>query len=413
MKDRKVLTIIIVLAIVFTILGGTLAYWSWTSNNTQKTNVTFTVGANFSCSADGGGTITNTSYFVPTECTNSTYAIQKTITTSITNSGNEPVYLDMWLTVNSIGSGLASSSNFKYALTTSSNSCTTNVLAQGNFNGKQANDTIPLLTEVTSAGTYYLYVWLDAAETSASTQNQSVSLSLGGECTDEAPNYTYTVNLYDANATGYNLVWIGQPIPSGITEYTTPGDAITALETAYSNANSGATKSLPFFLRHKIASGTVWCATNGTNTYCIYETQTECNTEVTNDWGSGYTCTSQNYTDGVSESYVGFTVTPTMAANNTGMTAGTYYLKGGDNGRSYNANTATLLSAFGSTYCIDYSSYFNCEVSGLDAGTSSFGIVIADDGAASSCAVAGDGDSYCNIPLDDGGGSIVEPGGPK
>ena len=100
MKDRKVLTIIIVLAIVFTILGGTLAYWSWTSNNTQKTNVTFTVGANFSCSADGGGTITNTSYFVPTECTNSTYAIQKTITTSITNSGNEPVYLDMWLTVN-------------------------------------------------------------------------------------------------------------------------------------------------------------------------------------------------------------------------------------------------------------------------------------------------------------------------
>ena len=81
MKDKRIISIFIVLGVIFTILGATLAYWSWSSTNAQKTNVTFTVGANFSCSADGGGNITNTNYFVPTDCTNSTYAIKREITT--------------------------------------------------------------------------------------------------------------------------------------------------------------------------------------------------------------------------------------------------------------------------------------------------------------------------------------------
>ena len=187
MKDRKVISILIVLGVIFTILGATLAYWSWSSTNAQKTNVTFTIGANFSCSANGGGNITNTNYFVPTTCTNSTYAIKREITTSITNNSGEPVYMDMWLNINSIGTGLSQSSNFKYALTTSNSSCTTGVVSEGTFQGKVANDKIQLLNQVTTASTYYLYIWLDAAETSSSTMNQSVSLSLGGECTNEKP----------------------------------------------------------------------------------------------------------------------------------------------------------------------------------------------------------------------------------
>ncbi|MBR7042214.1 MAG: hypothetical protein IKI04_01805, partial [Bacilli bacterium] len=99
MKDKRIISIFIVLGVIIAILGGTLAYWSWSSTNEQKTNVTFTTGANFSCSADGGGNITNTNYFVPTDCTNSTYAIKRTITTSITNTGSNPVYLDMWLNI--------------------------------------------------------------------------------------------------------------------------------------------------------------------------------------------------------------------------------------------------------------------------------------------------------------------------
>ena len=396
MNNKKIM-ILPIIAIIISILGATFAYWRWASTNNQATNVTFTVGSNFSCSANGGGNITNTTYFAPTDCTNSTYAIQRTITTSITNTGSDTVYLDMWLNINSIGSGLSGTTNFKYALTTSNNSCTTNVLASGNFYGKQANDQILLLDKVTSGSTYYLYIWLDASETNSSTYNQNVSLSLGGECSNHSP-YVYTSNIYDENATGYNSVWIGQTIPNGITTYNTPEAAITSLEAAYSNANSGATTSLPFFLRHKIGNGTVWCVTEDGNTYCPFEIQSECESA---NWG---TCTSSVVTNGVTESYVGFIVSQDMAISNPGMTAGTYYLKGGDNGRAYNDNKATLLSAFGSTYCTQYSSDFGCDVSGLVANADSNGSVRADDDADSDCYVGFGGISYCGVHVGGGGG---------
>ena len=203
-NNKYLIPSLIAIGIIMVVIGSTFAYWNWSSTNAQKTNITFTTGANFSCSADGGGNITNTNYFVPTDCTNSTYAIKRTITTSITNSGSNPVYLDMWLNINSIGSGLSNSNNFKYALTTSSSSCTTGVVSQGNFNGKVANDKIQLLDDVSSAGTYYLYVWLDAAETSQSTMNQSVSLSLGGECTDQEP-LPKLINTISENAVIDNI----------------------------------------------------------------------------------------------------------------------------------------------------------------------------------------------------------------
>ena len=422
MENRRVITIFIVLSIIFAILGGTLAYWSWISDNTQKTNVTFTVGANFSCSADGGGNITNTNYFVPTDCTNSTYAIKREITTNITNSGSNPVYMDMWLNINSIGSGLSNSNNFKYALTTSGTNCTTGVVSQGNFNGKQANDKIGLLSEVTTANTYYLWVWLDAVETSQSTMNQSVSLSLGGECTDQAPNYTYTVNLYDENATNYNSVMIGSQIPSGITQYSSPGDAITALETAYSNANSGATTSLPFFLKHVLGDFSGWCIimnNDTTNCLIVFQSEADCNTALSNeeapDDGNTYTCSNITASNAVTESYVGFVVTPAMATANPGMVAGTYYLKG-DNGVSFLDNAKTIYDAFGGVGCYldgasggnpyttTPSSYFRCEVSGLRANAYSIGSVGADDDASSNCEVASAGISLCVVAVGGGGG---------
>ena len=196
MKDNKyIIPSLIAVAIIMVVIGSTFAYWNWSSTNAQKTNVTFTVGANFSCSADGGGTITNTNYFAPTDCTNSTYAIQRTVKVSTTQGANTPIYLNMNLKVNSIGSGLAGTTNFKYALTTSSTSCETGVVASGNFYGATTNTEKPLLIDeryLTSTNdTYYLYVWLDKAETSSSTMNQSVSLSLTGDCTDQEPAKTY------------------------------------------------------------------------------------------------------------------------------------------------------------------------------------------------------------------------------
>ena len=197
MKDNKyIIPSLIAVAIIMIVIGSTFAYWNWQSTNAQKTNVTFTVGANFSCSADGGGTITNTSYFVPTDCTNTTYAIKRTVKVSTTQGANTPIYLNMNLKVNSIGSGLSGTTNFKYALTTSSTSCETGVVASGNFYGATTNTEKPLLIDEryltsTTNDTYYLYVWLDKAETSSSTMNQSVSLSLTGDCTDQEPAKIY------------------------------------------------------------------------------------------------------------------------------------------------------------------------------------------------------------------------------
>ena len=185
----------------------------------------------------------------------------------------------------------------------------------------------------------------------------------------------YTANIWDKNnatiqnGTNTSVVWIGQAIPNGITTYQTPSLAMAALKQA-----SGGTTDRPLFLKHTVANNTV------------------------------------------TESYVGFVITPEMATANPGMTAGTYYLKGKktkelvggnwqcmsqyDDGNGncidpeYNTNKATLLSAFGSSYCTDYSSDFNCHVSGLTARAFSSGSVDASDDSWI-CIVADRGDSDC------------------
>ncbi|MBQ3422210.1 MAG: hypothetical protein IJH34_11220, partial [Romboutsia sp.] len=194
-SEKKLVIVLMILTIVFTIMGGTLAYFNWQSSEVQKTNVTFTVASGFSCSADGGGSINNNSgTLAPAHCTNSTYAIQRTIKANVVNNRGANIYLDMWLNVNSIDSGLANSANFKYALTTDPESCTTDVVSEGTFKGTKANDKVYILEDksyptTTNNDTFYLYVWLDAAETSSSTMNQNFSLTLGGSCTDKKPKF--------------------------------------------------------------------------------------------------------------------------------------------------------------------------------------------------------------------------------
>ena len=191
-KERKTATVLMILAIVFTVIGSTLAYWSWQSSTNQKTNILLTVSTGFSCAADGGGSITNRQKILaPSTCTNSTYAFQRTITTSVTNNKSSSVYMDLWLDVNTIGQGLTNSEYFSYALTEQANDCEHNVLAQGTFNGVTNGGRVTLLEGTaypqTGGNTYYLYVWLDKDETDNSSQNQEFNISLGGECTDEPP----------------------------------------------------------------------------------------------------------------------------------------------------------------------------------------------------------------------------------
>ena len=193
-KNKKILTILITLTIIFTAIGSSLAYLSWVSSEEQKTQITFTATAGFSCSVDGGGNITEGNVnIVPTLVNDSTTGnyIKRTISVKPTiTESNKTIYMDLWLDINSLGTGLSNSLNFKYALTTSSNNPATGVVSSGNFNGKITGDKINLLTSkeytATATETYYLWIWLDSEETSSETMNQSFSLSLNGSCMDYA-----------------------------------------------------------------------------------------------------------------------------------------------------------------------------------------------------------------------------------
>ena len=92
-------------SIVAMFFGGSLAYWQWTTNDTQKTSVALTVTEEFRCDVDGGGNISSEEKsLVPTDCMNSEYAIQRTIKVNPTLfSNNSNVSLDLWLNVNNIG----------------------------------------------------------------------------------------------------------------------------------------------------------------------------------------------------------------------------------------------------------------------------------------------------------------------
>ncbi len=386
-KNKLIITIVAITLAAIVIVGATYAYWSWTTATNQQTNVTFRVTSDFSCGADGGGNITSQQKtLAPTTCTNPNFAFQKPIVVKPTiNANGKTIYMDLYLKVNSIGTYLSQSQYFKYALTTDSQSCTNGLVSSGTFQGATTNTEIRLLHNKSYSATtndpYYLYIWLDKDETNNNTQNQPFDISLTGTCTDEAPT-TFTGTIYRYSNTG---VSIGQRI----------------------------------VLQQKQE----WCANstefgNSCDFGYFWDTESECEAYVANQNMENTTCgegtvqpisyetnaSNLNKTfylkhtivdDIVTESYVEFVVTPEMAGANSGMTAGTYYLKGGDNGAAYTTNKATLTTAFGSSNCTDNSSDFVCIVSGLSAGANTSGHVGAYDGAGAYCSVINDGDSNC------------------
>ena len=415
-KNKRIITVLMILTIVFTITGGTLAYWAWRTTDAQKTNITFTSTSDFSCSADGGGNITSGSVkLVPTVVSNTTTANYIKREVKVTPTTGKTIHMDLWLDIITLDSGLSNSVNFRYAFTTSSTSNTEGVVSSGNFYGKVANDKVILLRskDYTSSTTetYYLWIWLDAAETDSATMNQNFNMKLGGECTDAVSRELYTANIYDSGIVDNNLVYIGQKLSNNIATYNTPDEAMNALKTA-----GGGTKNYPFFLKHTIADGSLWYATNsvqglkggGTmSSYplCIYETSSECNSKISDS----YVCKENAFTQGVLESYVGFVVTAEMATANPGMVAGTYYLKGGDDGKALLDNAKIMYDAFGGVGCsldgtsggnpytTTPSSDFDCSVSGLEAIAYSHGYVGATVDSYSLCYVNPGGSSACDV----------------
>ena len=202
-KKRKIIIILGIISFIVILSGGTFAYFQWATNVAQRTGVTFTTEKGFSCSATGGGNITsNEIELVPSMCTNSGYAIKRTIRATTNTSRGTSIYMDLWLDVKNITAGLSNTNNFRYALTTSDQGCNAgNVISTGSFQGTSSNDKIYISNndEFTSNSTktYYLYIWLDYTEEEDSTMNQAFHLELNGECRDgsiETPNKPYLYN---------------------------------------------------------------------------------------------------------------------------------------------------------------------------------------------------------------------------
>ena len=210
-KYKKIYLIITIFAIISTFMGGTLAYWTWTTNETQRTSVALTIDEDFRCDADAGGNITSVEKkLAPADCTNSTFAIQRVIsidTTLFTNKQN--VLMDLWLNINNMDTGLKNSDNFKYAITTSPTSCTSGLISSGTFKGKSNGSNVLLLDSKsysqTSSELYYLYIWLDKTETSTATMNQNFDLSIGGECTSYKMNNDLQYNVTNLSNNKTNL----------------------------------------------------------------------------------------------------------------------------------------------------------------------------------------------------------------
>ena len=158
--------------------------------------------------------------------------------------------------------------------------------------------------------------------------------------------YAYTINTYDTSKPDNNFIRLNQTMPSTITIYHTPQEAMES----FSNR--------PFFLKHKISNNIVV------------------------------------------ESYIGFVVTEDLAQNNPGMTAGTYYLRGGipemvsSEKPIYDENKATLLSAFGSSNCTEGSSDIGCSVPDLNAAAATIGNIATYTNDNTICFVNG-GVAYC------------------
>ena len=184
--------------------------------------------------------------------------------------------------------------------------------------------------------------------------NQTILLSFGTvyrQATPASIPVDHVITVYTISTTPS---YIGQAIPNDVIQYTSAADAMAA----FSNR--------PFYLKHLIRNGII------------------------------------------EESYVEFVVTATMANNNTGMTAGTYTLRGfvtyDENSNLqnhckaeyydtstnlcmnpyYESNKPILQTAFGSSNCTEYTSYgykyYSCIASGFGAYATSFGLVHADDG---------------------------------
>lgn len=209
-ETRKLIGAIVgIVAFIALIVGATLAYWQWTTNSTQRTNIKFNVvssldelmGANL----DGGGSIT-VSNLAPASCTNSSYAMKKQVTLTYYNLTSQNASIKGTLTLSNPHqehSGTLRLNNLHYALTTGDNagdSCTSGTIVAGGANsafpaftnGTKIINDIQLKLASPNSGTpqaplsetYYLWVWIDSMDNGS---------NVGSTVTDPMQDLSFTL----------------------------------------------------------------------------------------------------------------------------------------------------------------------------------------------------------------------------
>ena len=187
MKNNNGKTLALSLAAAIAIIGIVAgATYAFVTASATAVNVTQIKAGNLTMTVSGGGNA-NVS-FMPTTCTNPTYAIKKTIVASAVNTSGGSVSFTLGLNPTKLDAGLKIA-NMKWALTTASNSCTTGVVATGDFSkatqgtafNMVSNDKAGITQDETDktkfTKTYYLYIWLDSAQSANVTGGLSVTVT--------------------------------------------------------------------------------------------------------------------------------------------------------------------------------------------------------------------------------------------
>ena len=220
MKDRDKLIIAIgaVLLIIVVAVGGTFAFWSWTSSTAQQTNVQFVVSGDtlegqLYANLDGGGATPFTNLAPVSSCTNSTYAMKKELTLNYANETTNAAHIYATLSLSDFTTKHGTPSpealaHLHYAVTTGeASSCTDNVVSgmSGVFTSTADGalfTNVDLLGNAIAAGTtrqektFYLWVWMDSGYT---------TLNTGSEITDPMQDISFNLT-WSGTITNENVV---------------------------------------------------------------------------------------------------------------------------------------------------------------------------------------------------------------
>ena len=198
MRNKKLYIALFIISIIFLSIGGTFAYLTASAT---VANITQVKAGNLTMTIDGGGN-ENVNLF-PAECT-SDYAIKRVIKASAINTSGGKVSFSIGMNIATLGSDFKRRT-MKYALTTSSDSCTDGLVASGNFKDKNVDDDVWLIKNdydgITQSGntytkTYYLYIWLDQSETR--NLSGSISVKMIGSSSNN-PNLQVSRDYDDGN----------------------------------------------------------------------------------------------------------------------------------------------------------------------------------------------------------------------